>query len=86
MNVGEMMIARPTDIRNDQHQRATVPFRFHLEYPKREKAPSTDDCTQGHGCDPGDWDTVEVHKVDVQEFDGKAFSRNDVLHTNHQLS
>ena len=69
MNVGEMMIARPTGMCNDQHQRATVPFHFHQEYPKRETEPLTDDCTQGHGFDPGDLDTVEVRKNDVQEFD-----------------
>ena len=86
MNFDETMIVPPTDMHIGQHRRATVPFRSHQEYPKRETEPLTDDCTQGHGFDPGDLDTVEVHKNGAQEFDWKVVSRNGVLHTIHPLN
>ena len=81
MDFDEMMIARPTGMCNGQHQRATVPFRFHQEYPKRETEPLTDDYTQGHELDPGDLGTVEVHKIDDRVSDWKAVSRNAVRRT-----
>ena len=86
MNFDETMIVPPTDMHIGQHQRAIAPFHLHQEYPKRETEPLTDGYTQGHGFDPGDLDTVEVRKIDDQESDWRAASRNDVLHTIRQLN
>ena len=65
----------------DQNQRAIVSFLLHQEYQKRGTEPSTDDYTQGHVLDPGDWDTVEVRRIDAQVSDWKAVSRNAVRRT-----
>ena len=76
-----MTIVPPMDMHTDQHQHATAPFHLHRECQKRETEPLTDDYTQGHEFDPGDLDTVEVHKIDDQESDRRAVSRNAVRHT-----
>ena len=81
MNFDERMIAPPTGMHTDQHLRATVPFQLRQEYQKRETEPLTDGYTQGHEFDPGDLDTVEVHKIDDQGSDWRAVSRNFVPHT-----
>ena len=81
-----MMTIPPMDMHIDQNQRAIVSFLLHQECQKRGTEPSTDDYTQGHVLDPGDWDTVEIRRTDDRVFDWKAVSRNDVLHTIHQLN
>ena len=80
-NFDEMMTIPPMDMHIDQNQRAIVSFLLHQECQKRGTEPSTDDYTQGHVLDPGDWDTVEVRRTDDQVSDWKAVSRNAVRRT-----
>ena len=81
-----MRKVHPTGAYTDQHQHAIGFFQFRLEYLKRDREPSADDYTQGHELDPGDSESEEVHRNNVQGFEWKIPLRFPVLHTIGQLN